>query len=43
MLAGGWGFLLGLLRRRAGGLLAPTLAHVFADATIAALVLLWLR
>lgn len=43
LLAGGWGFLLGLLRMRAGGLLAPTLAHVVADATIAALVLGWLR
>jgi hypothetical protein len=42
-LAGGWAVLLGLLRRRAGGLLAPFLAHVVADATIAALVLLWLR
>jgi membrane protease YdiL (CAAX protease family) len=43
VLAGAWGALLGLLRMRAGGLLAPVLAHVVADATIAALVLLWLR
>lgn len=42
-LAGGWAVLLGLLRRRAGGLLAPVMAHVVADATIAAIVLSWLR
>ncbi len=43
LLAGGWGLLLGLLRRRAGGLLAPILAHVVADATIATWVLLLVR
>ncbi|MBN1334724.1 MAG: CPBP family intramembrane metalloprotease [Deltaproteobacteria bacterium] len=40
LLAGAWGVLLGLLRQRAGGLLAPILAHVVADATIATIVLL---
>ena len=41
-LAATWGGMLGVLRARAGGLLAPFLAHVVADATIAAIVLLWL-
>jgi len=40
-LAGGWAVLLGALRHRSGGLLAPLLAHFVADATIA-LMLLWL-
>lgn len=40
-LAGAWGIMLGVLRLRAGGLLAPVVAHVVADATIAAIVLLW--
>ena len=35
LLAGVWGYLLGLLRQRTGGLLAPVLAHVVADGTIA--------
>lgn len=43
LLAGGWAVLLGLLRRRAGGLLAPVLAHVVADTTIAILVLTYAR
>lgn len=40
LLAGGWAVLLGLLRHHARGLLAPFLAHVVADATIA-LIVLW--
>jgi membrane protease YdiL (CAAX protease family) len=42
-LAGAWATLLGGLRVRAGGLLAPTIAHIVADATIAAMVIFWLR
>lgn len=42
-LAGTWGAMLGVLRLRAKGLLAPVAAHVVADATIAAIVLLWVR
>ncbi|MFI5397490.1 MAG: CPBP family intramembrane glutamic endopeptidase [Candidatus Binatia bacterium] len=42
-LAGTWAILLGALRARAGGLLAPTIAHVVADATIATITILWLR
>jgi hypothetical protein len=42
LLAGAWAAMLGLLRRRSGGLLAPILAHVVADATIAIIVLLGL-
>jgi uncharacterized protein len=38
-LAAGWGVLLGWLRERSGGLLAPILAHLVADATIAWIVL----
>jgi membrane protease YdiL (CAAX protease family) len=34
-----WGAMLGEVRRRSGGLLAPLLAHVVADAVIAAIVL----
>lgn len=34
-----WGLMLGLLRRRSGGLLAPIVAHAVADTTIAAIVL----
>jgi uncharacterized protein len=41
-LAAGWSVLLGLVRHRAGGLLAPFLAHLVADAVIAAIVLGWL-
>src|SRR5690606_10635972 len=33
-LAGSWAVLLGILRHKAGGLLAPILAHIVADATI---------
>jgi membrane protease YdiL (CAAX protease family) len=43
LLAGTWGVMLGLLRQRARGLRAPVLAHVVADATIAALVIGMLR
>jgi membrane protease YdiL (CAAX protease family) len=38
-LAGGWAIGLGMLRHKAGGLLASTLAHIVADATIASIVL----
>lgn len=38
-LAGGWALLLGLLRLRSGGLLAPILAHFVADAVIVGIVL----
>jgi membrane protease YdiL (CAAX protease family) len=38
-LAGIWAIGLGLLRHKAGGLLAATLAHFVADATIASIVL----
>lgn len=43
LLAGAWGAMLGVLRLRSRGLLAPVVAHVVADSTIAAIVLLWLR
>ena len=36
-----WALMLGALRQRSGGLAAPVLAHVVADATIAVLVLTW--
>ena len=39
LLAGVWAVMLGLLRRRAGGILAPFMAHVVADATIAVIIL----
>jgi hypothetical protein len=35
LLAGVWAIMLGALRARAGGLLAPVLSHLVADATIA--------
>lgn len=38
-LAGTWALMLGLLRKRSSGLLAPILAHVVADATIAVVLL----
>jgi membrane protease YdiL (CAAX protease family) len=38
-----WGVMLGALRRRSGGLLAPFLAHVVADAVIAVIVLFYVR
>ncbi len=38
-----WGTMLGWLRHHTHGLLAVVLAHIVADATIAALVLFWLR
>lgn len=40
LLAGSWAVMLGLLRRRSRGLLAPVVAHVVADAVIATLLLL---
>lgn len=40
-LAGSWAVVLGVLRHVAGGLLAPILAHIVADATIAGIVI-WL-
>lgn len=39
VLAGVWGAMLGMLRQQARGLLAPVLAHVVADSTIAYLVI----
>lgn len=39
VMAGSWAALLGLLRRHAGGLLAPFIAHVMADAAIAVIIL----
>jgi membrane protease YdiL (CAAX protease family) len=33
-MAGVYGFAIGLIRERAGGLLAPVVTHFFADATI---------
>lgn len=41
LLAGTWALILGVLRQVAGGLLAPVLAHLVADATIAGIVI-WL-
>lgn len=43
LLAGMWALMLGVLRARSRGLLAPVLAHVVADATIAVLVLAVVR
>ncbi len=43
VLVGVWALGLGVLRQRAGGLRAVIAAHVVADASIAAIVLLWLR
>jgi uncharacterized protein len=42
VLSGIYGLLLGLLRLRAGGMLAPWIAHVGADVTIFVLLLIWL-
>ncbi|XYH94128.1 CPBP family intramembrane glutamic endopeptidase [Sorangium sp. So ce1128] len=42
-LAAIYAVMLGLLRRRAGGLLAPYVAHVAADLTIFTLLLTWTR
>lgn len=42
-LAGTWGGMLGLLRKHSRGLLAPVLAHFVADATIAVIMIFWLR
>jgi uncharacterized protein len=43
VLAGTWAILLGVLRTYSRGLLAPVLAHIVADLTIALLVIFWLR
>ena len=43
VMAGGWGLLLGLMRWRTRGLLAPYVAHVTADATIFCMLLPSLR
>jgi membrane protease YdiL (CAAX protease family) len=43
VLAGSWGVMLGMLRRKTGGMLAPIVAHVVADTTIAAIVLFYVR
>jgi len=40
MLASSWALMLGALRRHSSGLLAPTAAHVVADATIATILIL---
>lgn len=42
-LAGMWGIMLGWLRRSSGGMLAPILAHLVADATVAVIVLVLAR
>lgn len=39
LMAGAWGLLLGVMRWRTGGLLAPYVAHVAADATIFGMLL----
>jgi membrane protease YdiL (CAAX protease family) len=43
VLAGTWGAMLGALRWKSRGLLAPVLAHVVADVTIALIMIFWLR
>jgi uncharacterized protein len=43
VLAGTWAVMLGMLRTRSKGLLAPLLAHVVADAVIATIVLVLAR
>jgi membrane protease YdiL (CAAX protease family) len=42
LLSGVYGLLLGVIRLRAGGMLAPWMAHVGADLTIFVLLLFWL-
>ena len=39
VMAGGWGFLLGWLRRHTGGLVTPLAAHVAADVVIFGILL----
>jgi hypothetical protein len=39
LVAGGWGLLLGVLRRTSRGMAAPYLAHIAADCTIAVVAL----
>jgi membrane protease YdiL (CAAX protease family) len=41
LLSGVYGLILGLIRLRAGGMLAPWIAHVATDLTIFLLLLLW--
>lgn len=43
LLAGTWAVMLGVLRRHGQGLLAPVLAHVMADTTIAVIILVYVR
>lgn len=43
VLAGTWGGMLGVLRWKSRGLLAPVLSHVVADMTIALIMIFWLR
>jgi membrane protease YdiL (CAAX protease family) len=38
-----YGLLMGVIRRRAGGMFAPWIAHVFTDVVIAGIVLLLAR
>ncbi|MFH9980523.1 CPBP family intramembrane glutamic endopeptidase [Streptomyces sp. NPDC017179] len=42
-MAGAWGFVLGVLRLRSGGILVPYGVHVAADAVIGTLAVLILR
>jgi membrane protease YdiL (CAAX protease family) len=39
LMAGTWALMLGALRQKTGGLLAPVLAHIVADASIAGIVI----
>jgi len=41
LLSGAYGLILGLIRLRAGGMLAPWITHVATDLTIFLLLLLW--
>jgi hypothetical protein len=41
LLAGGFAFLMGVLRKRTGGMLVPWLTHACADAVIGAIVVLY--
>ena len=38
LMAAIYGFAIGIIRQRSGGMLAPIVTHVFADITISALV-----
>jgi hypothetical protein len=37
-MAGVYGFLIGIIRKQSGGMLAPIVTHTFADATIFAIL-----